>query len=49
MKAYCSGCERRFDAEDLEPDCNGDLSCSDCLTTWADRDDVRDWRRLASV
>lgn len=47
MRARCSGCERRFDADDLEPDHNGDQACSDCLVTWAGLDDGAEWRDFA--
>lgn len=42
--AECGGCERLFDADDLMPDHNGDLSCRDCLTLWAGLDDAAEWR-----
>lgn len=42
--ADCVGCERWFDEDDLTPDHNGDLSCSDCRSTWAGLDDVAEWR-----
>lgn len=41
----CSGCEHRFDEDDLAPDHNSDLACRDCLTDWAGLDDAGEWRR----
>jgi hypothetical protein len=35
------------DADELEPDHNGDAACSDCRSTWAGLDDAAEWRAWA--
>jgi hypothetical protein len=47
-RAECEHCRTEMDADELQPDHNGDPTCTDCLSSWAGQDDDAEYRHYAT-
>lgn len=43
----CEHCGTELPEDELQPDHNGDPTCTDCLSSWAGLDDDAEWRGWA--